>query len=71
MCVRLLIKCKVLNRYKVLLLDSSITNIHLYLVYMSFLREVITYTQTSMYFNIILQHNAFALDPLLYWNNKD
>ena len=64
MWVSVLIKSKTLNKSKVLLLRCSISNIRLYLVHMSFLGEVVTCAQTSIYFNIILQHNAFVIDCL-------
>lgn len=57
-------KSKARNKYKVLLLHCSISNIHLYLVYMSFLGEVVTCAQTFIYLSIILQHNAFVIDCL-------
>lgn len=65
-----LTKSKALNKYKVLLLHYSIFNICLYLTYMTFLKHIVTYAQTSIY-STSLQHNAFVIDCLQYWNNKN
>lgn len=49
-------KSKALNKYKVFLLHCSISNIHLYLVYMSFLGEVVTCAQTFIYLSFSIMH---------------